>query len=132
MVKSLNEVEKEVVQVREELVLLNTLITRLHDFQKNNLITSQRALYRAPDTYTPISNNEIPLDEAELSLNYVMTVDRFDKVFSAFVSHEGIDTSEDAILLAKRFYDGGNTLSNLVCKLKYINHVTEDLSWALQ
>lgn len=132
MVKSLNEIEKELVQVKEELALLEILITRLHDFQKNNLITSQRALYEAPDTYTTISNNKIPLDEAELSLNYVMAVDRFDKVFSDFVSHEGIDTSEDAILLAKRFYGGGNTLSNLIYKLKYINHVTENLSWALQ
>lgn len=34
--------------------------------------------------------------------------------------------------MVKRFYDRGNTLSNLIYKLKYINRVTEDLSWALQ
>lgn len=101
MVASLQEMEKELRDVRAEISTLNKQLNIFKDLDKNNRVSSQVVRAYSGQGWQEISKNEIILDTYDLAMAYVSTAIDFDNQFLKLISHEHVDTLENAVSIAE-------------------------------
>lgn len=129
MVASLQEMEKELREIKDEMRRLNNCINLFRILDRDNRVTSQ--VTRAySGQWQDVSNEEVILSQADLTLAWLNTATNFDRYFSKLLSHKEVDTLEDAVIIAEKITKGVST--NLLHKLSYTTRILKSYKGLLQ
>lgn len=130
MVASLQELEEELKEIRDEMYRLNRYINLFRILDRENRVTSQVVKAYSGEGWQDVSNDEVILRQADLSLSWIIYATNFDRDFSKLLSHKEVDTLEDAVIIAEKAAKGVS--SNLLYKLSYTNNVLKSYKGLLQ
>lgn len=130
MVASLQELEEELKEIRDEMYRLNKYINLFRILDRENRVTSQVVKAYSGEGWQDVSNEEVILRQADLSLSWIIYATNFDRDFSKLLSHKEVDTLEDAVIIAGKITKEVST--NLLHKLSYTSRVLKIYKGLLQ